>query len=436
MPNRVIAFSKRVEFRTLLDIKCKGITGISPLIKDTVDDFRALLNLFPSINVIIVDEPLAGADYGFILEAIAEKQESIKNIVIVSSDEATSLKRSKVFSPTKIESCFEYIRSLVMPVQVAETSYISIPTGSLVHLKILPFDFYIKLSDEKFVKRIHANEEIDSTTISALRSKGIEELYFDRSHNREFTKLLMTSMMNKVDREYETVQERFKARDEVFGTTKEMVQSVGFPSKVVELCESVLENIYTDVARKTDRYSAYLHRVKSDKKYSLQFRLVELTSFVATQMIMDMKTPTIEEDVKKVIFAAFFCDIGLNDPDHLKISNSDLMKNLWHTEKKTVEEHALKASQIISKYSTAPEGVEKIIREHHGSIDGVGFNGISPDISPLSRVLIAAKEISLALIQTPEKPVLEVVREVKARMKDGPIAQYVALFEKSCSDNL
>lgn len=435
MTSQIIAFTERFEFKTLLDIECKGMTGFAPVIKDSLDDFQSLLGLLTNIDVLIIDEPSVRGDYDFLLSLIEEKSSSIKNILFVSN-ELSRINTAKTFPQGEIQKLIDHLKSLLGSGNTQATGYISVPSDSLIHFKILPFDLYIKISEGKYLKRIPANEDIDEATVNAFKAKGITDLYFEKQYNRDFSLMLLNNMINKVERNYSNDAEKIKARNEVFVTTKEIVQSVGLPPRVIQVCESVMESISEDVVKGKDKFSAYLDRMKDQNNLNFQFRFIELTSFIATQIVDQMNENDKAEQTKKVVFAAFFCDISLTDVSQLDYRTEGSIKELWPEDKKAVVEHALKASAIVSKYKNAPIDADIIVKQHHGSTDGIGFPTPSNLILPLSKCLMAAQELAFAILKQPGKSPESLVSEVVSSFNGSPIHSYLVTFQNSCQKNL
>lgn len=435
MGSQIIAFTKRFEFKTLLDIECKGMTGFAPVVKDSLDDFQSLLGLLTNIDVLIIDEPASRNDYDFLLSLVEEKSSSIKNILLISNVQS-SIQSAKTFSQSEIQKLVDHLKSLLGSESAQATGYISVPSDSLIHFKILPFDLYIKISEGKYLKRIPANEDIDEATVLAFKAKGITDLYFEKQFNRDFSLMLLNNMINKVEKNYSNEAEKIKARNEVFVTTKEIVQSVGLPPRVIQVCESVMDSISEDVVKGKDKFAKYLEKMKVQNNLNFQFRFVELTSFIATQIVDQMNEGEKSEQTKKVVFAAFFCDICLTDVSQLDYRTEGSIKDLWPEDKKAILDHALKASGIVAKYKNAPADADIIVRQHHGSSDGIGFPTPSNLLLPLSKCLIAAHELAYAILKQPGKSPESLVNEVVASFSGSPIHSYLVTFQNSCQKNL
>lgn len=435
MSSQIIAYTDRIEFKTLLDIQCKGITGIAPVVKDNTEDFTSFLNLLGEIDILIIDQPKTKKDYSFLLQAVQDKEDSIKNIILIS-DESLKTTRSLVFPQNQVEKVIEHIRELLSSSESSyKDGYISVPIDSFLHFKLLPFDLYIKLSADKFIKRIHANEDIDENTIRALKEKGVAELFFGRKYNREFSLLLLNNMINKVERDYDTLDQKLRAKSQVFVTTQEIVQSVGLPPRVIEVCESVMDSISVDVLKGKDKLSTYLTQMKQTD-LSFNYRFVELTSFIAVQLVEAHKFHGQPEEIRKIVFAAFFADISLSDPSQIECRSNDSLKDLWPEDQKVILEHALKSSQVVSKYKNAPLGADEIIKQHHGSVTGVGLGKISDQILPLSRCLMASQEIALGLLKNEGTSPGKVVEDLIQKFENTCLKTEFVLFRDSCQSQL
>ena len=425
MTSQVVVYTQRIDFKNLLEFECKSVTGFAPVIKESVEELSGFLSLMPTLDVLILDNNPSVKDYSFI------KGSDIKNILILS-DSAVSIEKSTTFPGNALESLIQHLKGLFVNERlISDEGYISIPIDSLIHFKLLPFDLFIKLSEGKFVKRIHANEDIDEAILLNLKSKGVTELHFERKFNREFSVLLINNMINKVQIDYKCRDAQLKATNEVFLTTKEIVQSVGLPPKVIQVCESVMERITTDVTKNKDKFSSYLSEIKTKSSLNFQFRLVELTSYIATQIIEAGDNPGKEEDIKKVVFASFFCDISLKDSSHLQYRDEASLQDVWHEDKKVILEHALKASEVVAKYKNAPEQSDEIVKQHHGSRSGIGLpTTIESDLHPLSLCLMAAQELAFNILKGPDENSKDIVAQTKAKHAGSALIPFFELFEK------
>lgn len=434
--SQVMAFTQRVEFKTLLEIECKGLTGFSPAIHEAIDEFRNMLDLFNSIYILIVDVPDSPELLSKVISHVNIKRDQIEHIFFISEHEI-SIDKAKVFKKNQLDEMMQEMKALINPPVAKTVSYISIPIDSLIHFKILPFDLYVKISTDKFIKRIPAFEEIDDTTFQKFKDKGIVELHFEKRFNRDFSLMLINNMINKVEQDYHSIDEKLMARNDVFITTQQIVSKLGFKPRVIEVCESVIDHISSDVAVGKDNFSKYLEQLRSQKELAFHFRLMELTSFIATQLI-DVSEETGRSDkIRKIIFASMFCDYTLKDSGQLHIRDSDQLNKLSQVEQKQISEHALKASELVNQYQNAPYEASLIIKQHHGSVSGVGLpQEISSKILPLSKCFMTAQEIAYQILMESYRHPIDVLSDIKLKFIDTPLEDFFVLFEKTCQQNL
>lgn len=431
MANNVLVFTKRFDFKTLLEIECKVVNGFPPMVKDTVEEFESMLNLMHDVDVAIIDEPQKQEDYQILLRAIKLKEGKIRNIILLTKGIEAS-KLYKCFTPDQAAALIEHLKLILKPNTDAKQDYISVPIETLLHFKMVPFDLFIKLGENKYLKQILANDEINSKLLVGLQAKGVMELGFERQHNKDFSLMLLNNMINKVESDYSNEDAKFKAVNEVFVTTKDIVRGLGLPPKVIQVCESMMGQISDDVTKSKDRFSSYLTSMKTKKELNFQFRFVELTSFIATQMVSLAHKGDSEENTRTIIFSSFFCDVALKDSSLLKLRTEDSIQDLWPEDKTSVREHALKASEIIITYKKAPSEASAIIKQHHGSLDGIGFpNSISDAILPLSKCLYVAQELAIALLMYADLPSEKVILDVVNKMAKTPLHPLLLQFQKA-----
>lgn len=428
MPRNIFVFTQRPELKVLLDLQCREFLGITPVTKDSVEDFSSLLGIFSDINVVIIDpSPLDNNEP--LYTQLIRRCRDIKGIFVLE-DEA-KFSEFEYFGENGIEKLMTKLKSLFSAEPLEAAQYISIPIDSFVHFKILPFDLFIKLSTDKFVKRIPAHEEIEEGILKNLKSKGVIELYFERKNNKDFSMMLINNMINKVESNYSTDTEKIKANSEVFLTTKEIVRSVGLPTRVIEVCQSMMDSITADVTKGKDKFSNYLSLMKTNSELNFQFRFIELTSFIATQMVesLDHIGP---DKVRTIVFCSFFCDIAIKDGEFIEYRTEESVKDLWPEDKEAVLTHAKKASEIVSKYKNAPSGADAIVCQHHGSLDGKGFPEKCPEnLLPMAKCLMASQELAYGLLKNPDKRPEVIIAEIVKKLEGSALHPFVESFEIS-----
>lgn len=433
---QIFAYTECTDFQSLLEVECREITGVKPVIHSTVEDLKNMLGLFPVIEVLIVDFPDEFSRIKELKDFLVRNAARIKRAIILGNEHGSS-GNMKLFTRSEIPELFEELRGGSHSPAVPKTGWTAIPLCTLIHFKSVPFDLHIRLSDQKFVKRIHAFEEIGQELLEALNLKGVNELFCEKKFNRDFSMMLINNMINKVDRPYDSFIEQLKAHDEVFGTTKEIIQNLGLSGRVIEVCETAIEKMCLDVLNEPDEFSAYLLAMKNDKNLAFHFKMVNLTNYLGTQLIMEMNLPNVDEQVKKFIFASYFCDMTLRNPAYHYHRKAEDSVVLSLEEQNEVNFHALQASELVSSYRDTPKEVSLIIRQHHGSFGGIGFpDEKSNQLLPLSKVLIVSQELAFSILTSADTPILEILRGFLKKHQSPGLSELIRVLEESFREKM
>lgn len=431
MNNQVLVLAQQTFFTKFIGEYFKELSGIKPIQKESCEELEMFLELLGEVDLLIIEAKNYADEIHKLLLFLLRKGIQIKNILVIGEVKKQHKNQCRYVS----EDPMEIIRALDEILRVPDlisSVYMSIPVDSLVHFAFMPFDLFIKLSDNNFVKRFRACDSIDKDTLQCLKLRGVTELYFDKSYNREFSMLLLNNMTNKVDREYASLEEKLKASDEVFLTTKEIVQSMGFPSRIIRVCETVIESIQEDVQFGKNQFSAYLAQLKK-QEYSFHYRFIELTSFFATQMVDELEVFSSSNYAKLVIFSALFCDVSLKEPSFIHIQNTEQLDRLTEVQYIDVKNHALKSSEMVMAYSNAPNGADRIIKHHHGSLNGCGFSDKSfESICPLSKCLIISHALAYEILSQPDVHIKLSMNKVIDKFRGSPIQDIALRFESRC----
>jgi hypothetical protein len=130
--SQVMAFTQRVEFKTLLEIECRGLTGFSPAIHESFDEFKNMLDLLSSIYILIIDAPEDPVFQAKVIAHVNIRRDHIEHIYFISDIEI-SITKAKVFKRTQLDEMIQEMKALINPPVASIVSYISIPIDSLIH---------------------------------------------------------------------------------------------------------------------------------------------------------------------------------------------------------------------------------------------------------------------------------------------------------------
>ena len=157
-------------------------------------------------------------------------------------------------------------------------------------------------------------------------------------------------------------------------------------------------------AKKTPSLMRLLKRLMQNKT-GYQFKHSQILMFVTTHLMQHLDWGT-DEQAEKLRFISFFHDIALENDEQAKIhSNEELTKaDIPPAKKELVKKHAQIAASLVTQYPHAPHGVEMIIKQHHGVMNGLGFSEhYSQNISPMAIAFILSEDFVSAVINSGAK---------------------------------
>lgn len=408
-------------------MECKELLGQKPVLHDSCEDLKYVLSIFQSIDLLIIDVPLDEKKSKQIFDILHYAKNKVKKILIYGDSPWLDV---HFFSRSEITELFEEIKKSSVIKKIDAEAWTAIPLSTLIHFQSVPFDLYIKLSDQRFVKRIPAYEAVSTEVTEALFQKGVTDLYCDRKFKREFSMMLINNMINKVERTYSSYSHDLSAQEEVFRTTREIVQNLGISGRVIEVCEASVSRMMKSVLSKDNELSSFIQSLAKDKNLNFHFRLINLTNYIGSQLILEMSLPQNEEEVRKFIYASYFCDMTLTNPGHLYHRKADDACALTLHEQNEVNFHALKASEIVSRHKDIETEIAVVIRQHHGSFSGIGFpTEKSGQLLPLSKILIVSQELAFAILTQNEVPALDILREQLKKIQSESLRELVNTLE-------
>ena len=122
--SQVVVFTPCPEFRMLLEIECRGSGGVSPLIRDSYDEFNSLIVLLDKIDFLIIDEPEDSDLAKKIIILINEKKKSFKNLFFLVK-KTISFDDAKIFLKKDLEKLIDEMKSIIQSGEKKTEGYIN-----------------------------------------------------------------------------------------------------------------------------------------------------------------------------------------------------------------------------------------------------------------------------------------------------------------------
>lgn len=409
---QVILIESNKAMKDLIAINLTTYLGVDVIHRKTAKDAISLLDILPSIDLIICNSKIDREDTGNLLNNYLIRNQLDINLIVLGENvtypkthtlnipndkdwEKVVTVTANIFGITE-----EALAKKVVP------DYVPVPVKYFLNLESVNCDVFIRIKkspvDYQFVKRIHNGDSFSKETILTYLKQNLAHFFVAKDSYKNFA----TYLSNRLIAKMESLDNNLAAKIELMGeayyiATREILQ-LGFNREIVQLSDMIIDSMVKSF-EKSPEMSGLLHKVINSKSGMLYQRCY-MISVVSCEMMknMQMESNTSKE---KLAFAAFFHDILLAEHEQLSKINSmeDLEKaKLSEKDWDLVFNHANDAAQLIHSHPESPFGSEAIIRHHHGALNGKGFSNEIENLPELSRIFIVAHHFVLELMKFKE----------------------------------
>lgn len=268
-----------------------------------------------------------------------------------------------------------------------------------------PVDFYLRIKrseDEyQYIKRLHAGEIFDQSEIEKFHKHQIAQIYIQKNDYQKFLDFSLKLNMSKSTSN--KVTSAFN-----YHLTREVLSLVGVDEEVEKNVANNIKEMEANLIQ-NESLANYLNLLKKSPN-SFAYAHSNLIALILNKVVgkFEWDSKMIRE---KICYAAFFHDLTLIDDklsrvhseeelfqekavEYEFLSQSKLKDKIFKDfEIEQVLHHALNAALIVEKIPSIPSGVAQIVREHHGSKNGIGFNNSqSISLQPLSMLFMVTED--------------------------------------------
>lgn len=286
-------------------------------------------------------------------------------------------------------------------------NFYAMPIRVFFSLKISPCDTFYKIRREdgsfEYIK-IFATSEHVWPRIKTYLDEGVHVLYVDAKDRFLLAKSVTTQLIDKMTN-FTPQTERVEKLDIIEQGIESIAEQI-FDSEVskeiVQLSNQCM-NALEEVIDELPDLKSLLHDLSSNKSGFLYSHSI-IAGYVATHILSNIEWGG-DAHKEKLKFVLFFHDMYLVNiykkfPDLMFEENLLFDAKLSEADKEIVVSHASEAADAIKRFPKCPLGVDTIIRQHHGTTNGLGFaTSYKDDISPLSKVLIIAESFTEVLFK-------------------------------------
>lgn len=326
----------------------------------------------------------------------------------------------------------------ILKITAEHMSKLAVSAYYPVHLKLFnpgfvsTCDLFISIAG-KYEKVVDKGEKISKEFLNDMETSSVFDFYVDSLSRLEIVNGLTSFLFNKLADDNLTLEERVEVTSKSYELIQDTINKVGVDPHTAALAEASLASLDKIVAKVPDLKSI----LDSLKGQDTSFRYMHsvLCTYIGFKIITQTRWGN-KEQQDKFAFVSLFHDITLTKDEYAKVANQEDLDalNLTPEEALKIENHALNAAKLVSKYRKLPFGVDTIIKQHHGTRDGKGFNNISGNISPLAVMFIFAEEWATLALTSMEKNIEldkgKIIEYLKSKYNVPKFRQFLPLLEK------
>ncbi len=397
--SQTILIENDSELRKVFSLNLLTYTGTDIIDRNNADEAIELLNILPSINLIVTrtdatdEKNTAIRIYNF----LQEKQLDIPMIVL---GEVSELKDKVLLlqDPISWEILVKNAANLLGVkddelAQKVQPKHIPISISYFYDINHTPCDVYIRIkkgvSDFQYVKRLHAQDSFTPDDIDKYGSQGLKDFWIHVDYQQYFVTFVTNCIISKLENNI-GLDERLLTNANAYEIVREHIQKAGLTAEISELSEVNIRSMIKAI--KEAPKLASLLKFLFSSKISYAYQKAHLTC-VISNFVVAKQSWYKEKHLETITYLSFFADITLKSAKQMKINTNEELEaaGLEISEKQDVMTHALDATTLIKEFPQTNEYIEHVLLQHQGSEDGIGFpDDISEEIHPIAKVFIIA----------------------------------------------
>lgn len=378
MSEQILVIDHRPDIQKSLKMDLLRYFDLSAVVRGSTVDACAFLDVLPHTPLVLcVEKNAPDAELQQLKQYLTQHQLSLQLLTYAESE--------------KIEHIFTKVAAFLKKPfdhqqyqkDHAHHDYKPVALSFLQNLTESPCDLFLRMgqagSDSvKFLKRIHKLDPFPPNLIADLQQKEIKDLFVETaSYDLFMTSLTNKFVMDLTDPKSSTEQ-MITAQEKSFNFLHHYAALLNFEKSTVDVVETTIESFIEMF--KTQKSISSLIQQLITKKSGLPFQGFYLTNLMVHHILKQKQIPQIEQKMSKFIFASLFCDYQQEKKEIYYIkSNAELLQATQHKilsaeELDGAKNHARKNADYLTTYPEIPMEVLTIIRQHHGSPEGSGFN--------------------------------------------------------------
>ncbi|MBT3980235.1 MAG: hypothetical protein HOE90_02715 [Bacteriovoracaceae bacterium] len=394
----------REKVAALNSLNLRVYVGLEVIWMKNTEDAMRVLDVVPNIDLIITRAKIKSCNSAVeITEKMQISGKKIPMIVIGSDPHLDKTIRClassvDIFKLVRITAQMMGVTAQEMLEKVVP-DYYSIPLRYFKYINNIICEVYIKISNDsdnfQFIKVANAGEgeKLSVSAIAGFAKKGVKDLFILCQNRLKFVTAFTNEIVPQLYNEKLSVSERFELNEISFDFVSADIGKVGLNEDIVKMSKAGIQSVVKFSDQFIGTKIKNLLSTMISKPGSYKFKMAQLTHILASHAIRERSWGT-QEHIDKLGYVSFFHDVLIPNDQMAKVLTNgecEILKPKPH-ELNILNNHALWTQELLDKYPEAKMGVNILIRQHHGSLTGVGYpDSYSTRLSPLSIVFIASE---------------------------------------------
>lgn len=305
--------------------------------------------------------------------------------------------------PIKKETLIETLEKCLRPKNVVadidnlDLQFCKLNLDDFVSSRETKFDVYVRLTDRKYIKIAHENEELSVDRLQAYREKNVKHLYMKRDDFKKYVGFNVTLAPLVASRSSFSQEKKMAFLKHTNDVIMEHVHRTELDEESFQNAKTIVESTVCLLNEPDDLMQLLLAlNSHTDHLYAHSLGVSMYSAMIAKELKW-----TSHANIVRVAMGGLLHDIGKKeiDPSILKKPR----KNMTSEEIKLYESHPIRGLEILGSVSSIPSDVIQVAMQHHESCLGLGFPmGLSKNnIHPMARIVSVANEFCSLTLKGP-----------------------------------
>lgn len=270
---------------------------------------------------------------------------------------------------------------------------------------IFPCDCYtrVKKGDVyEYGKKIGKNSIFARKDFEKLYNRGIKQLWIDQNDYQKSFPILTKIFVQNITNLNLNYQERFAINSDAYEIILKLIKENKIDQNLVDIIKAVLPSY--DFFTKVENPIVQLLNELKQSKFCFGLVHSTLTCLIMHRIFSSFEWSK-DYTKNKINYITFFHDLALGSDKLIKLHHVyfEEKENFNEEDLVFIEKHADNIAKILEKIVKAPKELVALLREHHGSVNGIGINEtLNLRVYPFTKLLIISEKISYEILNSIE----------------------------------